>query len=92
MGDPVTTALVVTAIASVATSAYSASKQPKPPKTPKGPVDPTTNEGPAVDQGALDRQRKRRQAGAMGRQDTLLTGPLGLTGEPASASKTLLGS
>ncbi len=37
-----------------------------------------------------DKQR-RRAAGATGRSDTILTGPLGLGSNPAGASGTLLG-
>ena len=41
-------------------------------------------------------QARRRQAGlaagAQGRQDTILTGPLGVTGEAPGGKKTLLGT
>lgn len=86
----VETAIAVAAVVGAGAAVYSATNKPKLPGAPKLPDE--LDSGPKVDKGALDRQRKRRQAAAIGRQDTLLTGPLGLTGEPASTSKTLLGS
>lgn len=86
----VETAIAVAAIVGAGTAVYSASQKPKMPGAPEAP--PSIEEGPKVDTAGVDRQRKRRQAAAAGRSDTLLTGPLGLTGEPAAQAKTLLGS
>ncbi len=83
-------AVAVAAVVGAGAAVYSATQKPAIPKVPKPPG--SKDAGTEVDRSALDRQRKRRQATATGRQDTLLTGPLGLTGEPASTSKTLLGS
>ena len=41
---------------------------------------------------AAQRRQKNLAIGAGGRQDTILTGPLGVAGEPATGSKTLLGT
>lgn len=39
------------------------------------------------------RQRQKRlSAGGMGRRDTILTGPLGVTGDPQTTAKTTLGT
>lgn len=86
----VETAIAVAAIVGAGAAVYGATQKPKVPGMPDGPIKPDT--GPEVDKTALDRQRRRRAAASVGRSDTLLTGPLGLTGEPQSQSKTLLGS
>jgi hypothetical protein len=84
-------AVAISAVVGAGVSVYSATQKPKIPGA-KMPAEIAPDTGPEVDKSAIDKQRKRRQAAATGRQDTLLTGPLGLTGEPASSSKTLLGS
>lgn len=46
----------------------------------------------AQEESASARRRQRLRAlGATGRRDTILTGPLGVMGEPEIAGKTLLG-
>lgn len=59
-----------------------------PAATPAPPV--ATAQDPSV-QSALQAQLKRMQD-AKGQQSTVLTGGLGLIGQPSTAPKTLLGS
>ena len=61
------------------------------PKVPKAPaaVPSVQEQDPAV-QSAMDRER-RRQAAALGRRSTLLTGGSGLTSPATTTTKTLLG-
>lgn len=78
--------LIVSAIVGAGATAATVAMQPKVPKVnePKKPktVDPEQ---------AASRQRQR-QAGAFGRSDTVLTGPLGNPAEPLQGQrKTLLG-
>ena len=54
------------------------------------PPAPVTEQDQAV-QASLDRER-RRQAAALGKRSTLLTGSAGLATPPSTAPKTLLGS
>lgn len=48
-------------------------------------------EGDKSAQQAARKRQKALQAGAQGRRDTILTGPLGLPGQAETANKTLLG-
>jgi hypothetical protein len=91
------TAAVVGAVAAVAgagAAVYSASQSPSAPKLPKPPAaldKALTN--PLPDLTALDKQKRARQAAALGRQGTLLTGPggLGTSGSNGQPRSTLLG-
>jgi hypothetical protein len=62
--------------------------QPKVP-TAQAPPSAPTEQDQAV-QASLDRER-RRQAAAMGKRSTMLTGPAGVTAPLTTAPKTMLG-
>lgn len=78
-------ASVIGAGASVGTSLLAKSGQKPLPAQPKSPEVASR----AAD--AADRQR-RKAVGAYGRSDTILTSPLGLTGQGSGTQKTLLGA
>lgn len=81
----VTAAVVVGS--AIAGGVASAAMAPKPPKMPKVPEDAPVEKAAAD---AADRQRKKN-AGAYGRSDTILTGPQGVLGSSQGQGKTLLG-
>lgn len=62
------------------------------PKTPDAPDAPAIDEAGTAQkaQDAADRQKKQAAAG-IGRKDTILTSPLGITGGAGQAGKTILG-
>lgn len=62
--------------------------QPKVPTAQPAPPQPTEQD--ASVQASLDRER-RRQAAAMGKRSTMLTGPGGVTAPISTAPKTMLG-
>lgn len=66
---------------------------PEMPRSPAAPPVPTAND-PATRASYEDAQRRRASAGtsADARGGTMLTGPLGLTDEPETRRKTILGS
>lgn len=80
MGEPATTALVLGTLLAAGTTAYQASQKPKTPKAPKPPA----AAAPPVIAPQNNRMKQRRAA-------SILTGPMGLTGEPTGTKKTLLG-
>lgn len=81
-----TAALLFTALAA-GYGAYEASQQ-KAPKTPEMPEEDKAADEAAIE--AQEMQRKRAKA-AFGRQDTILTGGLGLSSAAPTVQKTLLG-
>lgn len=80
--DPATLALVATTVLAAGSTAYQAANKPKAPKAPKPPAEAAPPPLPA----AANNGRRRRGAAS-----TVLTGPMGLTGEPVAKAKTLLG-
>jgi hypothetical protein len=62
--------------------------QPKVPTAQAPPPTPTEQDQSV--QASLDRER-RRQAAAMGKRSTMLTGPAGVTAPLTTAPKTMLG-
>lgn len=83
------TAIAVAAVVGAGATVYSATQRPKLPGAPKLPDSAKARGVVAPPSADLLKQRQRR-AGAAGNQ-TLLTGPLGLVGEPTTAPKSLLG-
>lgn len=63
---------------------------PSAPPAPQAPPAPVSEQDQAV-QASLDRER-RRQAAALGKRSTMLTGSAGLSTPASTAPKTLLGS
>ncbi len=71
------------------------SVMPDAPPPPPIPEVPKADEQAARDREAAGQARERQRrsaAAAYGRNDTILTGPLGLTDEPASKRRTILGA
>jgi hypothetical protein len=91
MGEGAAAGAIAAAVIAASATAYSVHKQEKiAEKTRRVPKLPDVAKALTPDQGVLDRQKQRRRA-AVGRSDTVLTGPLGLTQEPQTQAKTLLG-
>lgn len=93
MGEGALIAGATIAAASIAagTAVYSSHQAQKAAeKARKVPKLPDVAKALTPDQNLLDRQKQRRRA-AVGRSDTVLTGPLGLSNEPNTQAKTLLG-
>lgn len=85
----------MSALIGLGAAAVAKRAMPDPPKIPKTPPPPTpVSSDPATRASYEDAQRRRSSAGASSdaRGGTLLTGPLGLTDEPDTRRKSILGS